>query len=518
MISKFFIERPVLSNVIAILMILIGGVCLFRLAVAQYPDVVPPTVQVTTRYPGASAKTVIDTVALPIEQQVNGVEDMLYMQSYSGADGTYTLTVTFKIGTDLNFAQVLVQNRVSSALSSLPQAVQNQGVTVQKRSTAILLFVTLTSPNATYDSLFLSNFATINIRDELSRLPGVGNVTVFGAGQYSMRVWLDPNKLQVRGLMPQDVIQAIQQQSQQVTAGQVGAPPTPPGQAFQYTLNVNGRLDDTSQFEDIIVKTGNNGDVTRVRDVGHVELGAQTYSQMFSLNRKPATGIGVFQSPGANALEVEHAVENKMAELAKAFPQDIKYDTPFDTTKFVSASINEVYKTLIEAGPAGARRDPDLPAGLARDAGAGDHGAGDHHRRLCRDGGARLHRQHLDPVRDRAGDRHRGRRRHRGGRRRRAQHRKGHVGPRRRDQGDGRIVRADHRHHAGADLGVPAGGLPAGTDRADVLAVRAGDRRDRAAQRHQRRDAEADAMRAVAAAAGAAGTAQLLLPRLQRGL
>jgi HAE1 family hydrophobic/amphiphilic exporter-1 len=350
MISKFFIERPVLSNVIAILMILIGGVCLFNLAVAQYPDVVPPTVQVTTRYPGASAKTVIDTVALPIEQQVNGVEGMLYMQSYSGADGTYTLTVTFKIGTDLNFAQVLVQNRVSSALSQLPTSVQNQGVTVQKRSTSILLFVTLTSPKATYDSLFLSNYATISIRDELSRLPGVGNVTVFGAGQYSMRVWLDPNKLQVRSLMPQDVIQAIQQQSQQVTAGQVGAPPTPRGQAFQYTLNVNGRLDDKSQFEDIIVKTGNSGDVTRVRDVGWVELGAQTYSQVFSLNKRPAAGIGVFQTPGANALEVEKAVEKKMAELALAFPQDIKYDTPFDTTKFVSASIAEVYKTLLEAG------------------------------------------------------------------------------------------------------------------------------------------------------------------------
>jgi HAE1 family hydrophobic/amphiphilic exporter-1 len=350
MISKFFIERPVLSNVIAVLMILIGGVALFSLAVAQYPDVVPPTVQVTTRYPGASAKTVIDTVALPIEQQVNGVEDMLYMQSYSGADGTYTLTVTFKIGTDLNFAQVLVQNRVSSALSSLPQSVQTQGVTVQKKSTAILLFVTLTSPNATYDSLFLSNYATINIRDELSRLPGVGNVTVFGAGQYSMRVWLDPNKLQVRALMPQDVIQAIQQQSQQVTAGQVGMPPTPSGQAFQYTLNVSGRLDDPSEFEDVIVKTGTAGDVTRVRDVGRVELGAQTYSQVFSLNNKPATGIGVFQSPGANALEVEKAVKNKMAVLGAGFPPDIKFDIPFDTTKFVSASIDEVYKTLIEAG------------------------------------------------------------------------------------------------------------------------------------------------------------------------
>ena len=350
MISKFFIERPVLSNVIALLMILIGGVALFNLAISQYPDVVPPTVQVTTRYPGASAKTVIDTVALPIEQQVNGVEDMLYMQSYSGADGTYTLTVTFKIGTDLNFAQVLVQNRVSSALAQLPQVVQNQGVTVQKRSTSILLFVTLTSPDAKYDSLYLSNYATINLRDELSRLPGVGNVTVFGAGQYSMRIWLDPNKLQARGLMPQDVIQAIQQQSQQVAAGQVGSPPTPPGQAFQYTLNVNGRLDDAGQFEDIIVKAGNNGDVTRVRDVGSVELGAQTYSQLFSLNKQPSTGIGVFQSPGANALEVEKAVEKKMTELARAFPQGIKYDTPFDTTKFVNASIHEVYKTLIEAG------------------------------------------------------------------------------------------------------------------------------------------------------------------------
>src|SRR6266536_3265924 len=316
MISKFFIERPVLSNVIAILMILIGGVSLLRIAVAQYPDVVPPTVQVTTSYPGASAKTVIDTVALPVEQQVNGVEGMLYMQSYSAADGTYSLTVTFKIGTDLNFAQVLVQNRVSSALPQLPTSVQNQGVTVQKRSTAILLFVTLTSPKATYDSLFLSNYATINIRDELSRLPGVGNVTVFGAGQYSMRVWLDPNKLQVRSLMPQDVISAIQQQSQQVTAGQVGMPPTPSGQAFQYTLNVQGRLDDKDQFENIIVKTGTS----------------------------------VFQLPGANALEVEQAVQQKMAALAKNFPQDIKTDTPFDTTKFVSESIKEVYKTLVEAG------------------------------------------------------------------------------------------------------------------------------------------------------------------------
>ncbi|MBR1219589.1 multidrug efflux RND transporter permease subunit [Bradyrhizobium sp. U87765 SZCCT0131] len=349
MISKFFIERPVLANVIAVLMVLIGAVALLGLPVAQYPDVVPPTVQVTTRYPGASAQTVVDTVALPIEQQVNGVESMLYMQSYSGADGTYTLTVTFSIGTDLNFAQVLVQNRVSSALSSLPQAVQTQGVNVQKRSTAILMFVTLTSPEARYDSLYLSNYATINIKDELARIPGVGNVTVFGAGQYSMRLWLDPTRLQSRGLMPQDVVQAVQQQSQQVTAGQVGMPPTPAGQAFQYTLNVNGRFDDAAQFGNVIVKTGDNGDVTRLRDVGRVELGAQTYSQVFSLDRRPAAGIGVFQSPGANALDVANAVRARMAELSGGFPSGLTFDIPFDTTKFVTASIDEVYKTLVEA-------------------------------------------------------------------------------------------------------------------------------------------------------------------------
>src|SRR4051794_15345275 len=349
MISKFFIERPVLSNVIAILMILIGGVCLFRLAVAQYPDVVPPTVQVTTRYPGASAKTVIDTVALPIEQQVNGVEGMIYMQSYAGADGSYSLTVTFKIGTDLNFAQVLVQNRVSSALSSLPQAVQTQGVTVQKRSTAILQIVTLTARDASFDSLYLSNYATIRLKDEIARLPGVGSVTVFGAGQYSMRVWLDPSKMQARGLTTQDVVKALQQQSTQVTAGQVGMPPSPQTQDFQYTLNVLGRLDDPNQFADVIVKAGNAGEITRVRDIARVELGAQTYSQIFAQDGTPAAGLAIFQSPGANALVVAQEVRAKMKTLSAEFPQGLAYDVPFDTTKFVDQSIKEVYKTLYEA-------------------------------------------------------------------------------------------------------------------------------------------------------------------------
>src|SRR3989449_11176810 len=225
MISDFFIARPVLANVLAILMMVIGGIAMFALPVAQYPDVVPPTVQITTRFPGASARTVVDTVALPIEQQVNGVEGMIYMQSYSGADGSYSLTVTFKIGADLNIAQVLVQNRVSSALSSLPQAAPAQGVVGQKNSTAILQIVTLTSPDSRYDSLYLANYATINLKDEIARLPGVGNVVVFGAGQYSMRVWLDPEKMRARTLVPQDVIAALQQQSAQVTAGQIGRPP-----------------------------------------------------------------------------------------------------------------------------------------------------------------------------------------------------------------------------------------------------------------------------------------------------
>jgi HAE1 family hydrophobic/amphiphilic exporter-1 len=350
MISRFFIERPVLANVIAILLVVIGAVSLLSLPVAQYPDVVPPTVQVTTRYPGASARTVIDTVALPVEQQVNGVEGMIYMQSYAASDGSYTLTVTFKIGTDLNFAQVLVQNRVSAALSGLPQAVQAQGVNVQKKSTSILQIVTLTSPDARYDSLYLANYATISLKDDISRLPGVGNVSVFGAGQYAMRIWLDPEKMKARNLTVTDVTNALQQQNTQVTAGQIGMPPGPDTISFQYTLNVAGRLDDPAQFNDVIVKTGSSGQVTRISDIGRVELGAQTYGQVFRLDGKQAAGMAIFLSPGANALNVAEAVKKRMTVLSKEFPQGLAYDVPFDTTIFVNASINEVYHTLIEAG------------------------------------------------------------------------------------------------------------------------------------------------------------------------
>ena len=352
MISKFFIERPVLANVLAIIFVLIGAVALYALPVAQYPNVVPPTISVTTRYPGASAETVMNTVALPIEQQVNGVQHMLYMQSTSASDGSYTLIVTFDIGTDLNVAQILVQNRVASALSQLPATVQSQGVTVQQKSTAILEIASLSSTDGRYDSLYLSNYATINLVNELARLPGVGNVNVFGVGQYSMRIWMDPQKLYSRGLTAQDVINAIGQQSQEVPAGQVGMPPTPEGQNFQYSVKVLGRFADVTQFADIIVKTAsaNGGQVTRVKDVARVELGAQTYSQAFQLNGKQAAGIAIFQSPDANALDVATRIKAKLGELSQSFPPGMVYGVPFDTTKFVNASINEVYKTLIEAG------------------------------------------------------------------------------------------------------------------------------------------------------------------------
>jgi HAE1 family hydrophobic/amphiphilic exporter-1 len=348
MISKFFIERPVLANVLAVLFVLIGGVALFTLPVAQYPNITPPTVQVTTRYAGASAETLVNSVALPIELAVNGVDRMIYMQSTSSSDGAYALTVTFDIGTDLNYAEVLVQNRVATALAQLPQAVQAQGVQVQARSTAILQIVTLTSPDGRFDSLFLSNFATLNLLNELARIPGVGNVNVFGVGQYAMRIWLDPGLLAARGLTPQDVVAAIQQQSQQVAGGQVGAPPAPQGQSFQYTVNVAGRLVDAAQFGAIVVKS-DGGSLTRVADVGRVELGAQTYSQALRLNGMAGAGLSIFLTPGANALEVAGRVRTKVAELARGFPQGVAYAIPFDTTGFVKASIEEVYRTLVEA-------------------------------------------------------------------------------------------------------------------------------------------------------------------------
>ena len=350
--SKFFIEHPVLANVLAIVLVVIGIVSLARLPVSEYPNVVPPTVQVTASYPGASAQTVIDTIALPIELQVNGVDGMLYMESTSASDGTYNLTITFAIGTDPNVDQVLVQNRVQLALASLPYPVQSQGVSVQKKNTAILQFVTLDSPTGQFDGLYMANYATINLINELARLPGVGSVKVIGAGTYAMRVWMDPQKLYSFGLQPSDVINAIRQQSQNVAAGQIGIPPVPSDTQFQYTVDIQSRLNDPEQFGSIVVKdqTAQGGRLIYVRDVARIELGAQTYSQDFKLNGKPAAGIAIYQTPDSNSLQVAKEIGDKMTELSQRFPQGLRYTIPYDTTLFVKASISEVYTTLYEAG------------------------------------------------------------------------------------------------------------------------------------------------------------------------
>lgn len=349
MISRFFIDRPIFANVIAIITIVFGLVALAALPVEQYPAITPPTVQVSTSYPGANARVVADTVGAPIEQQVNGVEHMLYMSSVSASDGSYRLTVTFDVGTNLDIAQVLVQNRVAIAEPLLPQEVQRQGITTKKQSTNIILFVTLSSPDGRYDSLFLSNYATLRIRDELSRIYGVGDVTVFGAGQYSMRVWLDPEQLKARSLTAQDVVAALREQNVQVAAGQLGQPPAPADQRFQLTINTLGRLSDVEQFESIIVKSDGIR-VTRLRDVARVELGAQVYDIFFQQNGNPAAGIAVFQLPGANALDVADRVRAAMERLRPTFPEGLTYQIPFDTTRFVRQAVHEVYKTLIEAG------------------------------------------------------------------------------------------------------------------------------------------------------------------------
>ncbi|SKA38873.1 hydrophobic/amphiphilic exporter-1, HAE1 family [Enhydrobacter aerosaccus] len=351
MFSRFFIDRPVLSNTLAFLIVLLGALSIIRLPVSQYPNVVPPTVSVTATYPGANARTVMDTVALPIEQQVNGVDGMLYMQSTSGNDGSYSLVVTFAIGTDPDMAQVLVQNRVSLASAQLPTAVSTQGLNVQKVSTSILQFVNLYSQGGRYDNLFLANYATISLKNELARLPGVGSVTVLGSGNYAMRVWLDPDRLQTYGLTPSDVTSAIQQQSTQVTAGLVGAPPTPSKVNFQYAINVIGRFDEAKDFENIVVKVldEGGGKIVRIGDIGRVELGAATYGHTATLDGKPSAAIAISQLTGANALTVAQEVDAKMKELAASFPAGLDYIVSFDSTKFITASIDEVYATLVIA-------------------------------------------------------------------------------------------------------------------------------------------------------------------------
>jgi multidrug efflux pump len=349
-ISSFFIKRPIFAAVISIIIFVIGALAYFRLPLSEYPEVVPPTVVVRTSYPGANPTVIADTVASPLEQQINGVEGMLYMFSQATADGVMTLTITFGLGTDLDKAQVQVQNRVSQALPRLPQEVQRLGVTTEKTSPDLLMVVHLVSPDNRYDMLYLANLAILQVKDELGRLPGVGNVQIFGAGDFSMRVWLNPNKLASHNLTATDVVQAIREQNVQVAAGVLGAPPTNTGStAFQLLVNTQGRLTTEEEFGNIIVRAAKDGQITRIRDLGRVELGSSTYALRSLLDNKPAAALPISQRPGSNALQTSQQVRDTMARLKKSFPEGVDYKIVYDPTVFVRESIQAVGHTFIEA-------------------------------------------------------------------------------------------------------------------------------------------------------------------------
>ena len=349
MFSKFFIERPIFSSVISIVIVIAGLVTLGTLPISQYPEITPPTVEVKATYPGANASVIAETVAAPIEQEVNGIERMLYMSSTSASDGTYTLTVTFEVGSDLDLAQILTQNRVALAEAKLPEEVKRQGINTKKKATSIVLMVSLVSPEGRYDELFLSNYATLQLRDTLSRIDGVGEVTIFPSSDYSMRIWLDPQQLKSRGITTKEVLDAVREQNVQVAAGQIGQPPAPASQSFQLSVNVLGRLTDIQQFEEIIVKSSEDGRIVRLKDVARIELGGKDYNLTSRLNGAPSASVVIYQLPGANALDMATNVRETMKDLAALFPEGMEYSIPYDTTLFVSTAIDEVYVTLFQA-------------------------------------------------------------------------------------------------------------------------------------------------------------------------
>ncbi|HEY1078095.1 MAG TPA: multidrug efflux RND transporter permease subunit [Fontimonas sp.] len=347
--SNFFIARPIFASVLAILITLAGAIAMTQLPIARYPQITPPSIVVSARFPGADATTVEQSVAAPIEQQVNGAPNMLYMSSKSGNDGSYTLTVTFEVGTNQDLAAVEVQNRVAIAQRSLPEEVARQGVTVIKRQPSPLLFVSLRATDPKYDYLFLSNYSSLNIYDALARIPGVGQVTVFGARDYGMRIWLDPEKMARLGVTTQDISRVLQEQNVVAPAGTIGAEPAPPGQQKQYAVSVRGRLSSPEEYEAVVVRAGPDGSLVRLADIARIELAATDYTRTSRLNGEPVANIGIFQSADANALEVAAGVRQTMETLSKSFPEGITYSIPFDTTFFVSESLNEVIKTLFEA-------------------------------------------------------------------------------------------------------------------------------------------------------------------------
>ncbi|MEP0048570.1 MAG: efflux RND transporter permease subunit, partial [Roseobacter sp.] len=347
MLSTVFIRRPKMAIVISTVLTLMGLVAYTVIPVEQFPNITPPVVNVTATYTGANAETVEATVAAPIEAEVNGVEDMIYMSSDSSDSGSYTLSVTFGVGTDPTIATVNVQNRVTQATSGLPSEVTSTGVVTEKSSTSMLLVATLYSPEGTYDEVFLSNYASINLKDALARVPGVGKAEVLTDFAYAMRIWMDPDRMTGLGVTPSDVIAAIQEQNLTVSAGQIGAPPAPDGQQFQYSVTAKGRLTTVGEFENIIVRTGESGSVLRLGDIARVELGASSYGVSGRYQGKPATVLAVYQAPGENALAVAAGVYAELERLSRSFPQDVVYEVPFDSTDFVEQSLNDVVSTLI---------------------------------------------------------------------------------------------------------------------------------------------------------------------------
>ncbi|KAA5841321.1 efflux RND transporter permease subunit [Pseudomonas chlororaphis] len=347
--SQFFISRPIFAAVLSLLILIAGSISLFQLPISEYPEVVPPTVVVRANFPGANPKVIGETVAAPLEQAITGVENMLYMSSQSTADGKITLTITFALGTDLDNAQVQVQNRVTRTEPKLPEEVTRIGITVDKASPDLTMVVHLTSPDKRYDMLYLSNYAILNIKDELARLGGVGDVQLFGMGDYSLRVWLDPNKTASRNLTATDVVTAIREQNRQVAAGTLGAPPAPSATSFQLSVNTQGRLVTEEEFENIIIRSGDNGEITRLKDIARVELGSNQYALRSLLNNQPAVAIPIFQRPGSNAIEISNEVRAKMAELKQSFPQGMDFSIVYDPTIFVRGSIEAVVHTLFEA-------------------------------------------------------------------------------------------------------------------------------------------------------------------------
>ena len=504
-LGRLSVNQPILAMVLSIVLLIVGAIAYTTLPVSEYPQVVPPTVVVTTQYPGASAQTVSDTVAAPIEQEINGVEDMLYLYSQATSNGQLTITVTFKLGTDLDKAQVLVQNRVAIAQPRLPEEVQRNGVVTRKNSPDILMVVFMLSPDDSYDQLYISNYALLQVRDQLLRLDGIGDIQLFGARDYSMRLWLDPDKIATLGMTAGDVLAAIRAQNLQITGGQIAEPPIA-DRAFSPNLAFTGRLRDIGQFEDIVVKAGEDGRTVRLRDVARIELGALSYTTNSFLLRKSAVAMLVTQRPGSNALATAKHISDTMTRLKAELPERARLQHRLQSDRVHRAVGQRADQDHLRGDDPGRDRRAGVPAGLA----ARDHP--DHRdpglagRHLRRDGGARLRHQQSDPVRPGARGRHRGRRRHRGGRKRRAASRARHEPARRGAAHHGGGRRRAGLDRAGAVRGVRADRVSRRHLRAVLPAVR-----------HHHRGRDRDLLLLLADAVAGAGLADPRTPRRTSG-